>query len=85
MKLLTLDTTGKERSITMSCVICSAAVLAPLIEGGVSVRKIGNRARETFRKCELSGEVSGELRTAIENLANIADLLAAELARVNSN
>ena len=58
----------------MTCPTCSAAVLAPLVEGGVSISKITERARRAAEN------LNHAERGAIEELCNVATLLAAELA-----
>lgn len=58
------------------CPLCAAATLAPLIEGGVSIRKIGERA---IRAAESDG-CSLETRGFIQALADTANYLAAEAA-----
>jgi hypothetical protein len=56
----------------MTCALCSAAVFGPLVQDGVSVGKLCERARRA------SKDLSMDDRAAIENLCNVAMLLAAE-------
>lgn len=62
------------------CPLCSAATLAPLIEGGVSIRKICERA---LRAVEDAG-CDRATRAAVQRLADTANYLAAE-ATMNRN
>lgn len=61
----------------MTCATCSAATLAPLVEGGVSVWKICDRARRALE----DAEISIEGKAAIHELMAVATLLAADNAR----
>jgi hypothetical protein len=56
----------------MTCALCSAAVFGPLVQDGVSVGKLCERARRASADLDMDG------RAAIENLCNVAMLLAAE-------
>ena len=58
----------------MTCALCSAAVFGPLVHDGVSVGKMCQRARRAARDLDMNG------RADVENLCNVAVLLAAELA-----
>lgn len=58
----------------MICTICSAAILEPLIEGGVSVRKIGQKA------IKASAFLGFEERSRVQQLSDTANYLAAQLA-----
>ena len=58
------------------CPLCAAATLAPLIEGGVSIRKIGERA---IRAVEAE-DYSFAARSAVQRLADTANYLAAGAA-----
>ncbi len=59
----------------MTCALCSAAVFGPLVQDGVSVGKVCERARRAAKDLDLDG------KAAIENLCNVACLLAAEARR----
>lgn len=56
------------------CPLCAAATLAPIIEGGASIRKIADRALAAVEHCDLA------TRAAVQLLADTAQYLAAEAA-----
>ena len=58
-----------------TCARCSAAVFGPLVQEGVSIRTIANRAR---RAADLLEDISA--RSDVHALADTAEMLAAEAA-----
>ena len=58
----------------MTCPTCAAAIFGPAVHGGVSVQKIGERAKEAVKDQPL------DVRSKVEILANLANMLAAEAA-----
>lgn len=65
----------------MICATCSAAVLAPMVEGGVSVSKMCERVRRAVSAAEMPIED----KAAIHELCAVAMLLAAENARYGND
>lgn len=67
----------------MTCALCSAAVFGPLVQGGVSIAKIAERAKRAVAAldgaCE-DGVALREAKAAVSALADTANLLAAEAA-----